>query len=309
VAPDSRTAYVTLQENNAIGILDIATASFTALLPLGGKDHNQPGYGLDASDRDNAIRIRPWPVVGMFQPDSIVAFQANGGLYLATANEGDAREYPGFEEEIRIGNAGYLLDPVQFPNAQTLKMNANLGRLRASIASGDLDGDGDYDQIHTFGARSITIWRPDGTLVFDSGDAFEQLIAGLFPAHFNASNDSHAFDGRSPSKGPEPEGLAVGRVFGQRFGRTLLFVGLERIGGVVVYDVTYPESPLLVRYVNTRNFGAAPGSAAAGDLGPEGLLFIPEERSPNGHPLLVVGNEVSGTTTLFQIVRVEEESP
>ena len=41
--------------------------------------------------------------------------------------------------------------------------------------------------------------------------------------------------------------------------------------------------------------------ATAGDLGPEGLVFIPAAQSPNGRPLLVVGNEVSGTTAVLQL--------
>jgi DNA-binding beta-propeller fold protein YncE len=62
VAADSRTAWVTLQENNAVGVLDLRENRFTRIVPLGYKNHNLPGNGLDASDRDNANLIRNWEV-------------------------------------------------------------------------------------------------------------------------------------------------------------------------------------------------------------------------------------------------------
>jgi len=86
-------------------------------------------------------------------------------------------------------------------------------------------------------------------------------------------------------------------------GRTYAFIGLERIGGIVVFDVTAPRRPAWVQYVNTRDFAGDAEAGTAGDLGPEGLAFIPAAESPNGRPMLAVGFEISGTTTLFEIVR------
>jgi hypothetical protein len=94
-------------------------------------------------------------------------------------------------------------------------------------------------------------------------------------------------------------------VLGTAFGRTYAFIGLERIGGVMVYDVSVPTAPEFVQYANYRDFTQPTDSLAAGDLGPEGLLFISEENSPNGKPLLVISNEVSGTTTIFEISKVK----
>jgi hypothetical protein len=304
ISPDDSTAWVTLQENNALAVLDIASATVTALIPLGLKDHNVAGNGLDPSDRDNAagtgpaIKIGTWPVKGMYQPDGIATFQAGGQTFLLLANEGDAREWPGLVEETTVGATNYILDETVFPNADLLKTNSALGRLRVTKSTGDLDGDGDYDEIHSFGGRSFSIRSVTGDLVFDSGDDFEQILALLHPeVIFNASHDNNSFDSRSRSKGPEPEGVAVGHAFH----RTWAVIGLERIGGVMVYDVTNPASPRFGTYANNRNFLGAFAFATAGDLGPEGVLFIEEGNSPTGQPLIVTANEISGTTTIYQV--------
>ena len=216
------------------------------------------------------------------------------------ANEGDARaDWPGFNEEVRLNDPTYILDPSTFPNASVLKQNANLERLRVTRATGDTDGDGDFDRIHSFGARSFSIRDAAGNLLFDSGDQLERLIAAVNPSFFNASHDNNTFDSRSSNKGPEPEGVVVGRAFG----RVYAFVALERIGGIVSYDITNPSAPSLADYVNYRNFLVAPSSGLAGDLGPEGIIFIKSEDSPIGQPLVVLGNEISGTTTIYRVDR------
>jgi len=297
VSPDSRTAWITLQENNAIAVLDIEKAVFTKIAGLGFKDHSRPGQGLDPSDQDGGIKIATWPVRGMYQPDSIAAFGIGGRTYLVTANEGDGRDYKGFSEERRVSTL--TLDPTAFPNGDALKGKTQLGRLTVTSATGDTDGDGDFDQLYLFGARSFSIWTTNLGLVFDSGDDFEKRLAALLPAHFNSNNDSNtSFDTRSDNKGPEPEGV----VTAQLFGRTYVFIGLERIGGVFVYDASDPAHPRFVTYVNDRIFTGVSARGTAGDLGPEGLLFIPASSSPIREPLLVTANEVSGTTTLYRIV-------
>ena len=253
--------------------------------------------GLDASDADNKINIRQWPLKGMYLPDGIAAFKSGKQTYLITANEGDAREYPAFTETVRIGSGEVALDPVKFPSAATLKNSANLGRLNITNTMGRNTATGFYEEIFAFGARSFSIWNDRGKLIFDSRDAFERITAETFPSNFNASNTNNTFDNRSDDKGPEPEGVVIGNVFGKPY----VFVGLERIGSVVVYDISNPAAPSFVQYVNNRDFTFAPNTSGAGDLGPEGLLFISARDSPKGRPLLVVGNEISGTTTIFEI--------
>ncbi len=307
VSHDSKTAWVALQENNALAIIDIPSATVTSIKGLGTKDHSlaNNGFGssnaLDASDRDNAINIRNWPVKGFYLPDAIASYKVGKETYILLANEGDARDWPGYSEETRIGSMA--LDPAVFPPAVAtdLKRNANLGRLKATTAQGDTNGNNIYKELYTFGARSFSIRSVNGDLVWDSGDQFEKMTAALNPTFFNSNHEENTFDNRSDDKGPEPEGITVGKAFG----RTYAFIGLERVGGVMVYDITSPTAPKFVQYVNNRDFTKATNTTEAGDLGPEGLVFISEENSPNGSPLLVVMNEVSGTTTIFEVSKVK----
>ncbi len=306
VSDDGKTAYVTLQENNAIAVVDIATAKVSSLKPLGTKNHNVAGFGLDASDEDGgvntntgtpAIKIGPQPLKGMYLPDGIASFSIKGVNYLITANEGDARaDWPGFNEEKRVREHCPLgLDPAVFgADAANLAFDSNLGRLRVTSApDGSKTGKnaaGQCTELYSFGARSFSIWTTGVSLVFDSGDDLEQRTKSLAMANFNASHDNNTLDSRSANKGPEPEGVVIG-VFGAR---TYAFIGLERVGGVMVYDVSVPTAPVFTTYLNTR-------SGATGDRGPEGLALIMADKSPNGKPLLIVGNEVSGTTAVYQL--------
>lgn len=256
--------------------------------------------GLDASDKDGKIDIRNWPVRGMYEPDALATFSSSGQSYFVTANEGDARDWPGFGEEARISSL--TLDSSAFPDAASLKLSANLGRLNVTKTLGDTDGDGDYDSLYTLGGRSFSIWSTKGDLVFDSDADLERITAAADADHFNASNDNNNFDDRSDNKGPEPEGLALGVVNGRRY----VFVGLERTGGVAAYDITTPTAPVFVDYVNNRDFSVADiKSPEAGDLGPEGVLFITASDSPTRQPLLVISNEISGTVTTYELEACE----
>lgn len=299
------TAYVTLQENNAVAIVDIATAKVLSIRPLGFKNHNMAGMGLDASDEDGgtntntgtpAIKIAPYPVRGLYLPDAIASYSVNGEVYLVTANEGDARaDWPGFNEETRVrAHCTAGLDPTIFPDAANLILDSNLGRLRiTSTPNGGSTGknaQGQCTELYSFGARSFSIWNSSFTRVFDSGDQFEQRTQALANAKFNSSHDNDTLDSRSPSKGPEPEGVVLGKIGS----KTFAFIGLERVGGVMVYDITNPVSPSFVTYFNPRN-------GASGDRGPEGVVFVPASKSPTGKPLLILGHEVSGTTTVLQV--------
>jgi len=376
VSADSRTAWVSLQENNALAKLDIGAATVTDILPLGFKDYGVKGQGIDTSDDDGVINIKPWPgVVGIYHPDAIASFQADGETYLVTANEGDARAWgednddywngdssKGFVEELRVKHLvhpdgfarrvgddmppqltaladGALLNPEVFNYCGATAGAANacrdddqLGRLNISWvqgyrvmengapvmfnASGAEDPDGTllmYDTLYSYGTRSLAIWNEDGELVWDSGDAIEQFLASeecrlgtdrSIPCadHFNAAHDEGmAFDSRSDAKGPEPEAVTVA-TFGNK---TFAFLGLERMGGILVYDVTDPASPVQVDYLNTRDDWTTVDTASvletAGDLGIESITVVSSDDSPSGEPLLITGNEVSGTTAIYRV--------
>jgi len=289
---DGTRAYVTLQENNAVAEVDIATATALQILPLGLKNHNLPGNGLDASDRDLApgfstgtINIQNWPVFGMYQPDAISGFTVGGNRYYITANEGDSRAWTGFSEEVRVGAGAYLLDPTVFPNAATLKLNQNLGRLQLTNATGDTNNDGDFDQIHALGARSFSIWSSTFSQIFDSGDQLEQISAAQNPLSFNSDGTPASYDSRSDNKGPEPEAVTTGTVNGVLYA----FVGTERTGDIYVYDISNPATPVFKQYIDHP-----------ADQGVEGLIFIPASQSPTGKALVISTAEVSRTVTVYE---------
>jgi hypothetical protein len=295
---DSRTAWVSLQEANAFAVVDIRRGKVTDILPLGYKDHSRSRNALDASDREGAINITTWPIFGMYMPDAIAAYEVKGKTYVVSANEGDSRDYDGFAEEARVKDL--TLDPAAFPDAATLQLDPNIGRLTVTTANGDENKDGTFEKLFAFGGRSFSIWSESGRLVYDSGDDFERITADALPAEFNSDNEENdTFDNRSDNKGPEPEGLALGEIDD----RIYAFIGLERIGGVMVFDITDPRRPRFVEYVNNRDFAGDPEAGTAGDLGPEGLIFISAKDSPTRKPLLVVANEISGTTSVYTINR------
>lgn len=290
VSADGSKAYVALQEANSLAIVDLNTNTVTDIKPLGVKDHSLPGNALDPSDRDSGINIANHPVYGMFMPDSIASYDAGGQTYIVTANEGDARS-----EDDRVKNL--TLDPAAFPNAAALQDDAVLGRLEVSTIDGDTDGDGDYDELYAYGARSFSIFDVNGNLVFDSGDDFEQITTAMFPAEFNSSNDDNTdFDSRSDAKGPEPEALTLGVVNGM----TLAFIGLERMGGIMVYDITDPTAPNFLLYQNDRDY-SLPDTDPANPMGPEGMVFVDAGDNALGKNLLIVANEVSGSTDVYSV--------
>ncbi len=321
ISDDSKVAYVSLQENNAYAIIDIEKAEVTAIKSLGYKNHGVLNNGLDASNKDGGINIQTYNnVFGLYMPDTIHAYSVNGINYLVTANEGDSREYTfntatkdecidqgglGFDDgeciawvdEIRAGKLD--LDTTVFDSG--LSDNAQLGRLKVLSTQGDKNSDGKNEEIYSFGARSFSIFEADsGKLAYDSGDDFEKITAEkLGTQGFNANNEENKFDSRSDDKGPEPEALALGKINGQ----TYAFIGLERTGGIMIYNITNPQNPSFEGYTINRDFDIdiEEDLSMAGDLGPEGMTFVSPGESPTGEALLIVGNEISGTTTVYQV--------
>lgn len=203
VSADSKTAWIALQENNALAKLDIEKATITDVYGLGYKRHDLARNAFDASNEDGGINIQNWPTLGMYQPDAITSYQRGEATFIITANEGDARDYDGYSEEVRVKDLE--LDPKAFPDATEIQLEGNLGRLKTTTANGDTDGDGDHDEIYSYGARSFSIWNANGKLVFDSGSQFEDFLAQYQNNGFDVWTDS-----RSDDKGPEPESITTG---------------------------------------------------------------------------------------------------
>mgnify|MGYP000398022937 CR=1 FL=1 len=306
-----RYAYVTCQENNAVAVVNLVRRRVDRMIGLGSVDHAKLGNALDVSDRDDMVRLANWPVKGLPMPDAIATYSVRTGkrkgfggseTYFVTANEGDSREYGDYQDEDRVKDLE--LHESAFPLAEVLQEDENLGRLTVITTEGDADGDGVYEELYSFGTRSFSIYSSEGERVFDSGQMIETWIAENLPEAFNSDNsENQSVDSRSDAKGPEPEAIELGELGG----RTYAFVGLERVSGIMVFDITDPRDVSFETFVANRDFGVEFNEddldhlEDAGDLGPEGIEFVPAAASPNGKPLLIVANEVSGTTTIYEI--------
>jgi hypothetical protein len=321
-------AYVSLQENNGIAIVDL-TDNSVSIKGLGFKDWSQ--YQLDGMEDGTVSFGQYQDVYGLYMPDTIASFSWKGASFIVTANEGDAREYffdtlnaageqdedlclaaggqdfdsgdgcLSFTEETQARRLDFApgsnLATIAGGDPRSSDFSANpLGRLTVTSTLGDSNNDGEYEAIYAYGARSFTIWDNNGLAVFDSGDDFERITASIHGNAFNNENDENAGDGRSANKGPEPEALTVGQV-GER---TYAFIGLERMGGIFVYDITNPYDATFVDYVINRDL--TEGGDLMGDNGPEGMVFVDAATSPTGKPLVIVGNELSGTVAVWQVV-------
>ncbi|MEC2075101.1 choice-of-anchor I family protein [Metabacillus fastidiosus] len=306
---DGKYAYVALQENNAIAKLDIEKKKFTTVKSLGYKDFSVNNNQLDASDKDGKINIRNWPVLSMYMPDGMASYEVKGKTYILTANEGDAQDYKGFSEEARVEDLvnSYKLNAKLykgFSQEQLDKMvkdglfkKEQLGRLKTTTAA-PKNKDGKYEAIYGYGARSFSIWDANSLkLTYDSGSDFEKITAEAVPNHFNANNTEDELDSRSDDKGPEPESVIVGNVKGKNYA----FIGLERTGGIMVYDVTNPEKPRFNTYISSRTFNGGKVTASSNDVAPEGLTFISASDSPTGQDLLLAAHEVTGTIAVYSL--------
>ncbi|MDJ0555560.1 MAG: choice-of-anchor I family protein [Microcoleaceae cyanobacterium MO_207.B10] len=297
VSEDSKTAWITLQENNAIAILNIETGKIEKLVGLGFKDYSK--YKIDASFSDGKINLASYKnLFGVYQPDAISSYTFQGDTYLVTANEGDSRQYGDYKEYELVEKLQLKSEAFSESIPNDLGVIKSLGKTDSNCTENCV-----YERLYTFGGRSFSIWDNQGNLVFDSGDDFEKITAEKFPEFFNSNSSKNNFDRQSNNKGPEPEGVTIGTISD----RVYAFIGLERIGGVMTYDVTDPNNPFFVDYVNNRNFLGDPSMGTAGDLGPEGLLFIDPSNSPIGKALLVVTNEVSGTTTIYSVESLSQK--
>jgi hypothetical protein len=255
VSADGRRAWVTLQEANALGVLNLQTLSFEQVVGLGSKDFSLPGNRIDPLN-NGTVSFITVAARGLYMPDAIASYQAQGQTYLVMANEGDFREDDGDRSA-----------------ASGLGATTPLNALRVS------NTDSSPGDLLAAGARSFSIRDENGQLMFDSGEQLDMFAAAL----------GIYDDGRSRDKGVEPEGVSLLGLAG----RTYAFIGLERTtkSAVAVYDVTEPASS---RYLTML--------VSEGDRSPEGLSAY----LLGGHAYLAFSNEVSNTTTVFDLGTVPE---
>lgn len=304
VDSQSKYAYVTLQEVSAIAKVDIAKGQIVQVKGLPYKDHSLAQNAMDVSDEDGKSELRRMPVLGLLQPDGIDTYDYNGETYLLIANEGDSQDYEGYSEEKRVKK---LKDDIQldaryyqgYTQAELDDMVKNglfddeqLGRLKVTTSHAFKDADGKYNALVSYGGRSFSILRAsDLEMIYDSGSDIEQRVLDLLPERFNAnyeSADDIKVDDRSDDKGPEAENVVVGKVGSHSYA----FVGLERVGGIMIYDITNPNEPYFVKYLYDPNNK---------DISPEGITFESAEDSPNGKPMLIASFELSGTTSAWEL--------
>ncbi|MDX1539293.1 choice-of-anchor I family protein [Arsukibacterium sp.] len=323
VAADSKKAWVSLQESNAIGIIDLTDMTIE-VKALGLKDWGQ--YLIDYTNEDEVASFATLAnVYGMYQPDSIASYQWNGATFIVSANEGDSRDWDAYSEDIRAAD---IIDPDELNKTFSTELQAlydatggddGLGRLKVTAALVDPDNDGIVDKLYAYGGRSFSIWDQNINMVYDSGDDFGRISAAILGNNFNSAHTENKGDNRSDDKGGEPEAIDVGIIED----RTYAFIAQERSGDLFVYDVTNPFQAQFVSHYINRDFSAdfeldddladpcdpAEGLDCtevplAGDLGPESIKFVPSADSPNGNPLLIIGNEVSGSVTVYQVTEL-----
>ena len=313
IAVSGQKAYITLQEANAIAVLDLVSAAYDGIYSAGFEDYSTVPVDLDKEDGAYAPAVYD-SLRGIRMPDGIAAYTSGGRTWLVTANEGDGREW-GDEE---LGTDYLNEDERSFEDGEdtspTGAITADNSGLTGKVVffdSSDYDGL-DETKDYLFGGRSFTIYEvtADGIReAYTSGSAFESLTAAALPEYYNCSNDNSVVDDRSGKKGPEPESVTVGAVGG----RIYAFVALERTGGVMIYDVTVPENAGFVSYVNSRDFSSTVDGSqvyedgeldkwvTGGDVAPEGLAFVDGSASPTGNPLLLAACEVSGTVAVYEL--------
>ena len=300
-AIDNEFAYVTIQEANAIGKLNIQTATFESITRAFESKVSQ--VARDTSDRDSGAGPRTYAnVVGASQPDAIAGFKMGSGNYFITANEGDAREYTCLNDDLRA--SALKVDPRRFADWKTLSGSAALGRAKVNPNNGDRDGDGDIDTIHLRGSNSMTMYR-NGLAIWDSADLLDQIQTAAFGvANINGSHSlssdkatmNYVGQDRSDDKGSEPEGVAVGMVGDRR----IAVLGLERMSALAVFDITQPRSPVFIEWLQMLPAKATPAKDVK-YWSPEGIVFVPADKSPSGKALIITSYELSGSLSIHQI--------
>mmetsp|Transcript_39744 Transcript_39744/g.65073 ORF Transcript_39744/g.65073 Transcript_39744/m.65073 type:complete len:604 (-) Transcript_39744:133-1944(-) len=304
--------YVALQENNAIAVLDVASKELLSILSMGVIDFSESG--LDASDRDGMINIQTYSnLYGLRAPDAVAYFSLDGVEYIVTANEGDSKDF----DESRVKDLVLDEDAFHMCNITELQQDEMLGRLKVINQLGIKNESAQvpvYEELYALSSRDFTVFSvfksggipQEISLVYSSLDEFEQNTAAILGEPGFNSNEypNPSFDARSDDKGPEPECVTVGKCAN---GRVYVFIGLERVGGVMVYEATNIGDDLVEykQYINSKNFSYVLEDdplfipSEAGDVSPEHMQFVDE--SVYGVPLLVVAYSESASVAVYRV--------
>ncbi len=310
--------FVTLQENNTVARINLATNQVESYIGLGWVDYSQ--VSVDLTDRDATDGTAPvagfnplsgQSVVGLRMADGIAAWQQGDDVFFITANEGDGREYGDYLDERRDSGLGYGAVPGRLKLVVNANDTSEALVLGDELALGDADPTNDFSFESTpsrsgtpvsFGSRSLSLFDGiTGELVWDSWMA--DTINGIT---YNTSLQNIAQfagiydDTRSDDKGVEPESVAVLEYQDRRY----VVGALERTnagnktsdpsdldpvtqgGLLVVYDVTDVNNVDFVTYQQVSR-------------SPEGLEVISASQSPTGRLLLGVSAEFDSNSVEF----------
>lgn len=299
VDENSKYAYVSIQEASGIGMLDIEKGEWVRIMSMDYQDHSKAGNEIDPSDNNSIVNITTWPLKTHKMPDGIDVVNINGQTFILTANEGDEK----LNEDRRMrDNRAFIKNPSAL---YTLANDNNLlGRLRHDMYTGDYDFDGFYDELFGIGSRSFSIYDTAMNLIYDSGSDLEKITYNYYndatsnhylPDAFNSDNEGGpqtSLKNRSDNKGPEPEAIHAHWIGDSLYA----FISLERIGGIMVYNITNPYDVRFVTYNNNRDFGAD-----FTDLGPEYMAIIPKSQNNTGMDVIIHAHERSGTLVFWGI--------
>jgi len=284
ITDDGSKAYVSLQEANAVAVLDLNQNRFTEIKSLGFTDLSKTENAVDVQEDGKYSPKQYKDAYAVRMPDGLALFEQGGKTYLLTANEGSPKEWG------TKGKDGYFTNDAMKNLSATDGTEGNkVHALDSQVTAGLEEG-----KTYLFGGRSFSIFDTEGMeLVYDSANEIEKKTAETFGAYFNCSDADNVCDSQSPKSGPEPGTATVGKVGG----RTYAFIGLGQIGGIMVYDVTVPNESKFVSYINSRDFSGK----VAGDVSPEELDFVLANDAAGKQPMVLAACDGSGTLAGYTV--------
>lgn len=309
------TAYVCLQEANAIATLDLTTNEFVDIRSLGFIDYSDETNAIDVVLDKTYSPTTYQYTYGVPMPHSIELIEIEGTTYLLTANEGASRTYCYNTSTKFISNLTTATltsnepkvdangDPVYDANGEEVYPTAaSVQVLNNTYTAGLEEGveeDGSDTPHYIFGTRSFSIYEADSmSLLYDSANSLEAKTNELLPSNFNCTNNMMGKEKGATARGVEPKAVITSAINGRYFA----FIALEAIGGVMVYEITDPSTPEYINYINTRDFS----TSIKGDVSPGCIALADANSSKNELPTFFVGYDVTATLGSYTITATDE---